>query len=125
MGAFKLGKRPHRYDSRDYRLADHLPGLPPVPRIFGHGNTYTNWEMLGNGPDPTAPGKAREGAGDCVVASAENETKVALTDATYSRTEVAVADALFNGATAIADYSATSGYDPKTGANDDGLEIRA
>lgn len=126
--ALHLGKAKFTPDARDWRWVDFRAALkaagvlPKVPAIFGHGNTYTDWKMLGNGPDPTAPGRAAEGAGDCVWASADHETMVALTNAGQSPTTVA---ALFDGSTAIADYAAATGYNPTTGEGDDGTEIRA
>lgn len=123
-----LGKAEFKPDARDWRWADFRIALksagllPKVPAVFGHGNTYTDWKMLGNGPDPTAPGRAAEGAGDCVWASADHETMELLTNADQPRAQVA---ALFDGSTAISDYAAATGYDPSTGNGDNGTEIRA
>jgi hypothetical protein len=77
--------------------------------------------MLGNGPDQTAPGAAAQGCGDCVWASADHETMLALTDAGQSPADVA---ALFDGSTAVADYAEFTGYDPQNGEGDNGTEIR-
>jgi hypothetical protein len=127
--SLKTGKKPKQHDKRDFSLADFLPGSPQLSQLapppeygWGHGNTYADWSMLANGPDPTAPGKAgEEGCGDCVVASAEHETMEFLTDSGRDVLEVA---SLFDGSTAVEDYSANGSYDPKTGAGDEGLEIR-
>lgn len=127
MTTFPLGKKPFVADSRDFEWAELRKPLvaaglmPTVPATFGHGNTYTNWQMLANGPDPTAPGQAKNGAGCCVWSSAANETKIALTDAGEPQGSVS---ALFNGATTISDYSACTGYNPTTGEHDEGTEIR-
>lgn len=123
-----LGKTNFTPDSRDWRWVDFRASLkaagllPSVSAIFGHGNTYADWKMLGNGPDPTAPGRAAEGAGDCVWAAAEHETMEALTNAGQGRDQVAT---LFDGSTAITDYAAATGYDPTTGSGDNGTEIRS
>jgi hypothetical protein len=115
----QLGRKPKIPDARDFLLAAHT--LPTVKEPFGHGNTYADWSMLGNGPDPTAPGAAAQGCGDCVWASANHETMVALTDAGITPASVA---ALFSGTTAVEDYAEFTGYDYKTGEGDDGTEIR-
>lgn len=132
MSELKFGKIPSKPDPRDWKWSDFRSGLKKagllpttIPTTFGHGNTYRDWRMLGNGPDPTAPGAAQNGAGDCVWASADNETKIALTDASYTPEVVTEVDKLFDGSTAIKDYADATGYDPTTGANDNGTEIRA
>ena len=129
---FKGGKLPFKEDGRDWKWADFrgvvkralgTRKLTIWPPPWGHGNTYKDWGMLANGPDPTAPPAIRgTGAGCCVVSSAANETKISLTDSGIYKVEGAAA--LFNGTTTISDYSVTSGFDPTTGANDNGLEIR-
>lgn len=126
------GKKPFVSDSRDWLWADFRASLkaagklPTIPADhWGHGNTYKDWLMLANGPDPTAPGKATEGAGCCVWSSAAHQTMEALTDATYTPEEVAAVGKLFDGSTTISDYSAATGYNPETGEGDNGTEIRA
>jgi hypothetical protein len=126
------GKLPHVPDSRDWRWEDFRASLkaagllPKIPADhWGHGKTYKDWLMLANGPDPTAPGKAAEGAGCCVWSSSAHQTMEALTDATFTPEEVALVGKLFDGATTISDYSAVTGYDPTTGEGDNGTEIRA
>jgi hypothetical protein len=120
MPALLKGLKPKQPDKRDFLLSAQT--LPPVPsKPFGHGGTFKDWLMLANGPDPTAPGKAKEGCGDCVWASAAHETMEALTDAGENPQEVA---GLFNGKTAVEAYSQFTGYDPKTGEGDNGTEIR-
>ena len=123
-------KKPFVADSRDYLWSEFrkplaAKGLLPTtipPFGWGHGNTYQDWQMLGNGPDPTAPGKAKNGVGCCVWSSAANETKIALTDSGLY--VPAAASGLFNGATTVSDYSADTGYNPTTGEHDEGTEIR-
>ncbi len=116
----RYGRKPKVEDPRDFLLSKQT--LPAVTEPFGHGGTYKDWKMLGNGPDPTSP--EPNGVGDCVVASAEHETMIALTDALYTPAEVQEARALFNGATAVSDYSAAGGYVVGDESTDQGLEVR-
>lgn len=75
-----------------------------------------NWRMLGNGPDDSVfPGF--QGAGDCVWAGGAHEHM----ESEYNSKR---AVAPFSGKEIIAQYSAYSGYDPKTGANDNGSNVR-
>jgi hypothetical protein len=105
--------------------------LPPVSPAYGwgHTGTYSNWCMNGNGPLqpgetlPAAWKAAAEGAGDCVNSCACNECKVALTDAGMS--PAAAHKKVGDAQTAIQLYQELTGYDPVTGANDEGTEIRA
>jgi len=46
-----------------------MPSLPPLPSgDFGHQYCVTNWQMLGNGPDPSNPPAIPNGVGDCAIA---------------------------------------------------------
>lgn len=128
--AFAYGRKEKTPDSRDFLLADHLPAtLQAIPADhWGHGNTYVDWRMNGNGPAGESEGlpsswhAAKEGAGDCVEAAQVNELKVLLTDAGMNPAD---AEALIgSGKTAIELYAAITGYDPKTGSGDEGTEIR-
>jgi hypothetical protein len=77
---------------------------------------FTDWEMLGNGPDDTvAPGF--EGAGDCVWAGGDHETMLAVAGAGGK--------VAFTGANAIADYSACTGYVIGDDSTDKGTDPRA
>jgi len=104
----RLGKQAATYDKRDllftaYRTAE---ALPAHPAHFGHETLIgpNAWQMLGNGPDNTvSPGFG--GAGDCVFAGGDHETML--------WTLVGAKPAKFSGATAIKDYSAVTGYNPK------------
>jgi hypothetical protein len=122
-------------DPRDFLLSAHaIPTVTPAWG-FGHGNTYLNWFMNGNGP--VEPGEllpagwtaAKQGAGNCVAAARLNELKCMLTDAGMTPAE---AHAIVGDAeTAIKLYMAVYAfkgepvYDPTTGVNDNGLEIRS
>jgi hypothetical protein len=130
MSARLYGRKPKTEDGRDFLLAEHLPAtLPKIPADhFGHGNTYSNWRMNGNGPEQEGEGipshwtAAKQGAGDCVEAAQVNELKVLLTDAGMKPEE---AEALIgSGKTALELYEAITGYNPVTGSGDEGTEIR-
>lgn len=126
---------PSKPDPRDFLLANHT--IPPVepPFGWGHGNTYTNWFMNGNGP--VEPGEvlpaswtaAKGGAGNCVAAARINELKCMLVDAGVAPTEahkiVGDAEVALKLYVAVYQFKGEPAYDPETGENDNGLEIRA
>jgi hypothetical protein len=104
----RLGKKAATYDKRDLMFAQYRTSeaLPSHPKYFGHEKLVgkNGWQMLGNGPDNTvSPGFG--GAGDCVFAGGDHETMLWTME---GGTPVK-----FTGATAIKDYSAATGYDPK------------
>lgn len=121
------GKKDFIHDNRDLRWSDIRPSgitIPTVPKPHGgFGMDFTDWLMLGNGPDDTVfPGF--QGCGDCTLA-----------DAGHSEMEMGKnagrAVPQFSGLTIVNQYSLlvaqTQGgqpYDPQTGANDTGLLIR-
>lgn len=126
---------PSKPDLRDFLLSKHtIPKVEP-PFGWGHGNTYTNWFMNGNGPvEPgeTLPEKwvaARKGAGNCVGAARVNELKCMLVDAGMPPAEahkvVGDAQTALNLYMAVYNFKGEPAYDPITGENDNGLEIRA
>jgi len=115
----KLGKKPATYDKRDLQFAHYRTAapLPTYPKQFGHEKLVAAnaWQMLGNGPDNTvSPGF--QGAGDCVFAGGDHETMLWTLEAGSA--------AKFTGATAIADYSAVTGYNPKDPNSDQGTDVR-
>jgi hypothetical protein len=115
----KLGKKPATYDKRDFQFAHYRTAapLPPHPKQFGHEKLVAanGWQMLGNGPDNTvSPGF--QGAGDCVFAGGDHETMLWTLEAGSA--------AEFSGATAISDYSAVTGYNPKDPNSDQGTDVR-
>ena len=116
-----LGKPPFVPDDRDLLFRNYRKGGVPLPippsGDFGHIGAVSQYGMLGNGPDPTvSPGF--QGAGDCVWAAFGHQTMV------WTAIGVAGAPVPINGADAIADYSADTGYNPVTGAGDNGTSIR-
>lgn len=120
MSALKLGRRPHQPDSRDIKLSEILRGvqLPTPASHFGWGLDfgYGGWKMLGNGPDDTVfPGF--QGAGDCYWAG---QTHSIMEAAHNAKRQVPP----FSGKTVIDQYAAYSGFNPQTGANDNGTDVR-
>lgn len=113
----KLGKKEAQPRPKDFRWADFRAevALPSLPGRFGHANLFTDWGMYGNGPDDTVqPGF--KGAGDCVFAGAAHEHRMILH-------VVKRVDVPFNGKTAIADYSACTGYVVGDDATDQGTDM--
>ena len=115
----RLGKLPATRSPNDFRLeqvVDIAAVLPAIPKTFGHEKGFA-LEMFGNGPDDTVrPGF--EGAGDCVLAGACEETHLVEHAAGRPR-------APLGGKEAIAAYSAVTGYvlgDPST---DKGTDVRS
>jgi hypothetical protein len=115
----KLGKKPATYDRRDLQFAHYRTkaALPPHPKQFGHENLIAAnaWQMLGNGPDNTVSA-GFQGAGDCVFAGGDHESMLWTLEGGNP--------AKFTGATAIADYSAVTGYNPKDPKTDQGTDVR-
>lgn len=115
----RLGKQAATYDRRDIRYADVRPTgvtLPAVPVAWGAGMDFTDWSELGNGPDDTVfPGF--QGCGDCAWAGPAHEEMQAAHEA--GRPIPA-----FSGKTIVDQYSAYSGYNAQTGANDNGSNVR-
>ena len=120
-----LGKQPAQAVSNDHasmsELLNTLPAgsLPPIPANFGTGCDFgrDGWLMLGNGPDPTVT-LGFTGCGDCDWAASAHVIMQAAKNA--GRPVPA-----FSGKTVVDQYAAYSGYDPATGANDNGTDMQA
>jgi len=129
------GCNPSKQDDRDFLLANHTITTVEPAFGWGHGNTYLDWCMNGNGPVeagevlPAAWTAARGGAGNCVSAARVNELKCMLTDAGMSPAEalavVGDAESAIKLYIAVYEFKGEPAYNPETGANDNGLEIRA
>ena len=99
----KLGKLQKRHDPRTLRFAKYLQAwnLPPIPDVCDWGAKVSAWGMMGN-----------DNAGDCTCAAAghlilewtANDSKP------FMPTDEQIIEA----------YSAITGYNPKTGLNDNG-----
>lgn len=104
----KLGKLPATVDPRDFMFSElrtDIP-LPKHPKRFGRTNLPNQeWGMDGN-----------DVAGCCVFSSAAHITRLWYADK-GERVE-------FNAETVLSDYSALTGYDPDTGENDNGTNMR-
>lgn len=100
-----LGKGPVRHDERTLMLANYLDtaALPAPPRSRDWLSCCHSWPMYGN-----------DRIGDCVPAGAAHLIQ-AWTGADGGPGTPVVTDEQV-----IAAYSAIAGYDPATGANDDG-----
>ncbi len=101
----KLGKRPARIDRRTLRLEQYLnpAQLPPLPDECSWADKIPagGWPMMAN-----------DQLGDCTCAAAGHmiEAWTANTGQPFTPADADI----------VAAYSAVSGYNPQTGANDDG-----
>lgn len=103
--AVRLGKRVAISDSRTLKLAKYLtPGLPPPPAICDWTDGIADWGAMAN-----------DRLGDCTIASCGHLAM--LWTANLDSMKV-IPDSQI-----IAAYSAVSGYNPNTGAHDDGANI--
>jgi hypothetical protein len=102
----KLGKLPPKHDRRTLRLARYLkPGaLPQAPATCEYASKVAAWPMMKN-----------DAIGDCGVAGPGHMIQQWTT---YSGAPFVPSDAQI-----VQAYSAISGYDPATGANDNGVAM--
>lgn len=108
MSTLKLGKLEATPDHRDLLFANYLTGapLPKRPARFGHAKLLPpNVGMLGN-----------DQYGDCVFASAAHMTMLWNIEA-GRKVE-------FNDECVLQCYGEVTGFDPSTGANDNGTNMR-
>lgn len=131
--ALKFGKRAATYDARDLRFTDVRPkdlklediqnALPNIrPYGGGYGTDFSNWGMLGNGPEddgsiPAEDTAAIEGAGDCAWAGPAHEEMESAHNAKRPIPR-------FTCYNVLQQYSAYSGYNLQTGDNDNGSNVR-
>ena len=104
---YHLGKAPARIDKRTLKLADYLVTgeLPKVQNRTDYGSRVPSFKMFAN-----------DRLGDCTCAAVANMIAAFVWYATglvFDLTDAQVIEA----------YSAVSGYDPVTGANDNGAVI--
>lgn len=105
MTKFKLGRLPNDPTKKRLKLTPHLKAVSPAPRVDWISNV-SNWPMYGN-----------DKIGDCTTAAVGHMIEVVTTYGQGKTVEVSDADVL----TA---YEAVSGYDPRTGANDNGAVMQ-
>jgi hypothetical protein len=98
----KLGKLAPRHDPRTLKLSTYITQLPLPPRAIDWGKGVPVWGMLKN-----------DAIGDCTCAAAGHMVEAWTFDA--AQKEARVTDAQI-----VSAYTAVSGYDPVTGANDEG-----
>lgn len=97
----KLGKLPVKHDPRTLQLSKYLTALPSYPHVYQYSKDISAWGMMGN-----------DTIGDCTCAAAGHGI-MSWTDDNgdlFTPTDAEV----------ISAYSAVSGYNPSTGANDNG-----
>ena len=104
----KLGKRPPRHDPRTLQLENYiipskLPA-PPAAENWGAAVPTDGWPMMKN-----------DTVGDCTCAAAGHLIEDWTANATNGKDTVVLSDGDI-----VAAYSAITGYDPATGANDTG-----
>ena len=98
----KLGKQPARQDPRTLQLAKYLsPTLPPPPPQIDHSKAVATWGMMKN-----------DTVGDCTCAAAGH---LIMEWTSLAKDPVVPSDASIIDA-----YAAITGYNPRTGANDNG-----
>ena len=104
MNNLKLGKLPKKEDSRNLKFAKYFTGtLPPIPMPIDHSEGITDWGMMLN-----------NSIGDCAIAGPAHMIKAWCAKTTgYTPTDAEVLKA----------YSDISGYNPKTGSNDNGCAM--
>lgn len=101
----KLGKTPFVADHRDLKFARYLTAaLPKRPTSFGHEAGFA-WQMLGN-----------DKYGDCVFAGGDHEQMLFAGEGGKT--------AVFSDVTALSDYASVTGFNPLTGAGDNGTDVR-
>jgi len=102
----KFGLKPFVPDPRDLVFAKYRTSapLPQHPALFGHENLITDWRMLAN-----------DQYGDCAIAGPAHETMLF--------TAMGGSPVSFTDQNVLSDYAAITGFDPATGANDNGSDI--
>lgn len=102
---YKLGKKPPVIDGRDLKLSRYFtPLLPPPPLECNWQTRISKWPMLAN-----------DRYGDCAIVSHAHQLlmQTTLTDGVAKAYQPSLPEV-------IKAYSAISGFDPRTGANDNG-----
>jgi hypothetical protein len=100
-------------------VQDHLLAqaavLPPVFGDIDRESLVPDWPMYCNGPDAGNPPASPNGVGDCTIAAPAHFFAAQRVYAGYPLP-------VFDDSAIISAYSAVSGYDPSTGANDNGAD---
>jgi hypothetical protein len=106
------GKKPATYVPGERRYTSFRVSKAPVhvPSVFGHGNTFKDWGMLGN-----------DRFGDCVFAGSAHEQELIANLAAGGVTGQMVTP--FSEKSVLSDYSAVTGFNLATGENDNGTNV--
>jgi hypothetical protein len=134
---YRFGKKDHVYSAKDIRYADVRPqlSLPSLPASWGRGLDFQNgappagWGMLGNGPidDQSVPSNwtalLSGGAGDCACADPGHGIRMDNHDAGRPVPSITTKTTI-DQYTYLGQKESGAGYDPVTGANDNGLQCR-
>lgn len=126
------GKRDFVPDGSDLNWADIRPSglvVPSYPKPHGgFGMDFLDWGMMGNGPqdDNSYPADwaAADGAGDCVIADACHAEMEQARNASRPTPPFSTATAIAQYALLVGETMGVPPYDPQTGENDTGLQIR-
>lgn len=110
---FQYGKADAEYRASDplftsFRLSSQSTSVV-VPSVFGHGNSFQNWGMLGN-----------DEWGDCVWAGAAHETELLSNLAAGGVTERQIVS--FGTKEVLSDYKAVTGFN-FTAETDNGTNV--
>lgn len=127
-GALHLGKLPASSLNASHALWADLRKplkaqglLPKIPKVFGHGDDFSDWLMLGNGPcddnSVNPEWAAAQGAGNCAWAWPGHVFMEAAHDAGRPIP-------LFTCLNILEQYSVYSGYNLQTGADDNGSDLQ-
>lgn len=125
--AYKLGRLP-RDESRWAPTLESYLRVHPKTAVSGlekvangddvdRASRVTDWPIYCNGPDPSNPPGAPDGCGDCTFAEMAHA---------YTALGVYAArpQVLFSATAVLKGYSDVSGFDPQTGANDNGCQMQ-
>lgn len=107
LRGLKLGKTPARRGAVKFKLASYLRKveLPTPPKVFGHQQLVSNWQMLGN-----------DAYGDCVWAGAAHETML------WNKEAGIIVS--FNNQGVLSDYAEVTGFDPDIPSTDQGTDMQ-
>jgi hypothetical protein len=103
---YHYGKKLARSEAVLFKFSNYfdLERLPNPNTVFGHYPLVKDWGILGN-----------DKHGNCVLAGGDHEEMIWNAEGKH--------DVLFNETTALADYSALTGYDPNDPTTDHGTDM--
>ncbi len=108
LPTLQLGKSPVKRDplGRTLQFSKYRikAALPTPPAIIGHSTLVKQWGMCAN-----------DRYGDCVFAGSAHQALLFNAEAGRTLT--------FTDTNVLSDYAAVTGFDPKTGANDNGTNM--